>query len=225
MKISIKADVKEATKYLDKLQKKHIPFAIMLALNKTVKDTFPEVAERSKNHLSIKKAYLLKQAYYVGKATKTNLSASIRVKDRQWEMLKPHILGGKRKKKRSEDILGYYYAPAFQRKKGVSGAEIQKILSDLALSRDSRQNTKQGTAARYFVMRRDETRTRGRDKPMIWERSGKNINPVLSAISDPSYNKVFPLTEIQTELARKYFKTNMEKKLRYALMTARENQR
>lgn len=127
---------------------------------------------------------------WVQPATQADLVAEVRFKDRSFKggdpetVVAPHIFGGGRKMKRSEQLLASAFAPGegapLDAYGNIRGGFLTKVLSGVGRSRDAYQNRTRRSARRhsdaFFIA-----------KNTVFRRIGGDIKPVLHLISPPSY--------------------------------------
>ena len=95
MKVSIKSNVDEATKWTTNLQKKQIPFATSNAINKTLFQLRKEMMKQTVKKLD-KPTPFTQKGFLVQMSKKTNLKGMLFIKDAVEEYLKYQINGGVR---------------------------------------------------------------------------------------------------------------------------------
>tara|TARA_R100001086_G_scaffold242119_1_gene169525 strand:+ start:193 stop:783 length:591 start_codon:yes stop_codon:yes gene_type:complete len=95
MRISIKNNVKEATKGLSKSQKEQVPFATSNAINMTLFQLRKEMGKQTTKHLDRPTPFTQK-GFVVDKAKKTTLRGILFIKDIVANYLKYQIDGGTR---------------------------------------------------------------------------------------------------------------------------------
>jgi hypothetical protein len=212
MLLNVETNLKEAQQALDKLVAEQIPFATAYALTQTAKAAQREVEKEIARVFDRPTPFTL-QAVRTKPATKTRQSAEVLLKDFaakgnpavRW--LRAEVYGGARKQKAFERLLswsgampaGWYavptkYAP-IDAYGNVSGAQINRILSQLQSRRDLSQNesaaqkTKRNSMgnrskqrlARYFAVLPGRTRT-GHLTPGIYERIGFGFGSAVRPI-------------------------------------------
>ncbi len=98
--LDVRADIKEVTRYLDRIQKKQIPFAASQALNKTAFYVRGKEQQAAKRKLDRPTPWTLKGFQY-RKATKSRLWADVFIEDKRWEYMRWQVEGGTRQKRAS----------------------------------------------------------------------------------------------------------------------------
>jgi hypothetical protein len=208
MKLDVKVDLKALEAAMNGLAKDQVPFATAYALTQTAKAAQKEV-EREIPRVFDRPTPFTRQAIRIRPATKRRLQSEVLIKDYaakgnaavKW--LLAQVYGGPRNQKAFERLLswsgampaGWYavptsYAPIDQYG-NVSGASINRILSQLQARRDLSQNesaanrTKRNAKRRldrYFAVLPGRERTRHL-KPGIYERIsfgfGSSVRPIF----------------------------------------------
>lgn len=217
MVIDVKADVSEIVKRVDLLKKEQIPFATALALTRTAQYAKTELVAEMDRVFEAPTRFT-KDALYVSPAKKTNLTATVKVKDHavkgnaavKW--LFPEIYGGARGIKGFEALLmrsgilpsGWFAIPAmgapFDAFGNVPGSLITKILSQLQASRDSTANENKEARGK-----RDKRRQQGRYFAVIPNRPPTNHLPpgIYERFGTTKHAKVVPIF-VFTNKAPKY---------------------
>lgn len=213
MRLDVTVDIKGFEAAMDGLVKKQIPFATAYALTQTAKVAQQEV-EREIPRVFDRPTPFTRQAIRIKPATKRRLQSEVLIKDYaakgnaavKW--LLAQVYGGPRNLKGFEKLLaragvmpaGWYavptsYAPIDQYG-NVSGASINKILSQLQAARDPSTNESAASRARrnsignrskrrlsrYFAVLPGRERT-GHLTPGIYERIafgfGSSVRPIF----------------------------------------------
>jgi hypothetical protein len=245
MQISVKADIKELTRKLNRIQKKQIPFATAQALTWTAQDVRTDLYRNMKKVFDNPTKFIVpgniekpgkKGALFMTGAKKNNLVAKVWVKDLIGDkgppainILGPNIYGGKRKDKGSERALksrglipaGKQIAPARglnkNRHGNVTAGTMTKILSGLSALPGAAKGSKSRQKVSYFVMRLGGP---GSDTG-IFERRGKKIKKLFNVVSPPNYKRRFHFSKVAANSNKRHFKRNFDKSLKKALATAR----
>jgi hypothetical protein len=102
--MSFDNDIKRLIKTVDNIHRKQLPFAVSLALNEAAKDVKKGVERQLRADIDRPTPFTQK-AFLIVRATKTNPTASVVIKDIQAKYLRYQIEGGKRKAKSSGPIL------------------------------------------------------------------------------------------------------------------------
>jgi len=203
MHISVKSNVKQVAKQLQRLHKKQIPFATMLALNDMAK-------EISRDHLP-KQAHktfdggatdFTKRGFKYTTASKTNLTASVYIDDIQADYLKYQIDGGTRTPK-SKVIAAPARDAKLNRYGNLTASNRKKYWSKT----DRYKSDKSGIYER-----------RGRGKASKWAK-------VLNFIRTASYRAKFHYHRLILERMNHRtigFRAKMDKRLDQAIRTSKK---
>ena len=151
--ITIQVDTRDATRWLNDVQKRHIPYATMLALNATAKDVQAAVYDQFRKSFDRPTPIVMK-SLRIKYAKKTDLTAMVFMKDKglggknansMAEILGHHVSGGARIHKKIEFVLrqwnfisaGEYVVPGAAAKMdkygNMSRGQIVQILSQLGV--------------------------------------------------------------------------------------------
>ena len=95
MKISIKDNIKDVTKQLNRVQKKQIPFATMLTLNDVAFMARKELRKQAEKKFKNPIPFTL-NGFQVVKAKKSNLTSIVFIESKRYEYMKFEIFGGTR---------------------------------------------------------------------------------------------------------------------------------
>jgi hypothetical protein len=250
IEISVQADIKAATRWLDDVQKKQIPFALKNALNQTARDVQADLTKEMRV-FDRPKASTVKGTYIM-RAEKTKLSAIIGLKTRDKgapvsEYLEAQVEGGYRSDKRSEILLqqagilprGYQTRPGsganIDRYGNMTRGQIVGILSYFRAFggiRSSGRNKPYDTQSEKL----NRSLTKRKRLPVeyfivpdgmpglatgVWKRSGKKIEPILIFIRPPVYTKKYGFYEFASSTVRRKMERNFNDAMKYALATAR----
>jgi len=220
MHISVKTDVKELTKSLNRIQRKQIPFATSKALNTVAFDVRKMLQDGLDIHLDRPTPYT-KRGVQVEKSTKKKLVAEVGFRSKsfgkgqgsttQASYMKRQIEGGTRKA-RSKAIPVPVPKNLKTNKYGsIVRGKIQKLLAD---------------KDKYF-----SGVPKGiSDAPGIWQRMpanskrkkpGGKIRMVIAWEPKADYSKRFPFKRIVETTVRTNFRKRFDFELREALKTAR----
>ena len=216
MQISVKADVKDLTRKLNRA-KRQIPFAIKRGLDATAFDLQRNLNETLPKYVHNPVAYT-KAGIQVEKAKKDDLTAKVGFASRsfgraigsitQAEYMKRLIEGGIRLPKNKVIPVPY---PANQKpnKAGnIPRGRINKMLGDKDkfFSGEPKGAKKEGGAG-------------------IWKRQGKGkkqkIKMMIAYEEQTEYQKSYPFQSLALNFVRKHFRKNLDQAIDYALKTAR----
>lgn len=237
MQVNIKADIKEATRQLTKIQKKQIPYATSRALNETANRTAKYMKQYARRVFHKPTRYTIAGIRW-RKTNKKDLTSYVYLNDwpdkgtPQSKYLHPQIHGGGRALKASElafrraGILppGKYLAPSprYMNSAGnIKPGLMQLIMSQMHAFKEvgysanetatSLVRNKRLRKNRYFLIKGYG----------IFVRQGDRVEPVLHFIRSPRYKAIFPFHEKASKHASKLFKPVFRRELAEALRTAK----
>ena len=218
MQISIKAHVADATRALDDVQRKQIPFASIYAATLTAKVVKVDEIQAMSRVFDRPTPYTL-NSLAATPATKQRPIATVETDLRSpgkgtpaKRFLNPQIHGGARSQKAHERQLATlmgstFMVPATSAPKdaygNVSGATFRKIISQLGASFDANQNAT--NSRRSKKKRKNDAYFKLKGKPIIMHRRGVYVSPVLVGVRTPHYQKRFPFFEIATATVEREF--------------------
>ena len=244
----VKADT--ATAHLNALERKQLPFAYSLAVNRTAKLVKQAEIEKMRQVFDRPTPYTL-NSLYVKPGTKANPTAYVWLKYDTFKgtpaekYLLPQIDGGSRRHKRFERALesagvmpkGYYCIPGkFAQMDNFgnwSRGQIVKILSFFRAfpERGYRANmteTGRRRLARGTEKKRGYTfvaigKREGRRRPGIYQilTDGKHWRPVALFVQRAGYSKRFPYYEMAERTVDSEFPAQMDKAIEAAIKSAR----
>jgi len=241
-------DIQKATRLLDDVQKKQIPFASSVALNKTASEV--QDALNAGTHVFDRPKPLTRKATYFKRSTKSNLVAEVGLKQRTAggpvdEYLEAEVEGGRRADKRSEILLkrAGILPAGFQTRPGsgarldaygnMSRGQIVQILSYFRTFGGIEQSGRNGRKATLSARLNRRSGARAAVEYFvvppgypglatgIWQRKARKVAPVLIFIRPPVYRKRYDFYGIATSVANARIDRNFNDALRYALDTAR----
>ena len=184
------------------------------ALNETVADVKRAEVEEMKRIFDRPTPFVL-NSLYIWRANRTNLEASLNVKDRAVKILAPHIYGGGREQKRSEKWLrAPYWIPGqgarFNKYGNISPGQVTQILSATGVHPDpyarttARSRKRNKAMPNYFVARHMPHL-----QPGIYQRmSGGKIKPVLIFVQNVNYPVRFNFFEVAEKTVAKVWNRN-----------------
>ena len=235
MDINVRADVKQATKQLNRIQRQQVPFATALALTKTAQAAQKETTAEMPRVFDRPTRFTL-NSVFVSPAKKRKLVAIVGLKDfipkgtPAGVYLLPQIFGGPRRHKRFERALiragimrpDEYAIPGKGERLNSFGnmtkGRITKILSNVMANPDPLSNI---TGSRRSRARRaGETFFYRRTFRGILVRRGNQIRPALVFVRQPRYKRRFRFPEIVERTVRFRFPREFQRALRRALRTA-----
>jgi|WetSurMetagenome_2_1015567.scaffolds.fasta_scaffold372341_1 hypothetical protein len=246
IEIDVQVDIRAATRWLDDVQRKQIPFALSKAIN----DTAKEVQEGLSKEMSVfdrpKPATV--KGTFVKRSNKTNLEAIIGLKTRDQgtptsEYLHAQINPGTRADKRSEILLqragilpaGYQTRPGSGARLDAYGnmsrGQIVQILSYFQAfggisesgrfkgrTTKSRAINRTGAATgKYFIVPDGYAGL----ATGVWRRQGHKIEPVLIFIKPAIYRKRYDFYGVANKIVRTSFVRQFDKAFQYAMSTAK----
>lgn len=246
--INVEADIKEATRHLDGVQRKQIPFAASVAINNTAKDV--QGALSTETRVFDRPKPLTTKGTYLKRSTKASLTAEVGLKQRMFggpvnEYLLAEVEGGTRAMKRSEILLqragilpaGYQTRPGSGARMdsygNMSRGQIVQILSYFKTfggietsGRNARNKTQSAKLNR-------STRSRAAVEYFIvpdgypglatgvWQRKGRAVKPILIFIRPATYRKRYDFYGVAQKTAKSRLGQHFDAALRRALETAR----
>lgn len=251
MKIDMRFDVRQVTKMLTGVQKKHVPFAQSLAINKTAQLVKEAEREEMKRVLDRPTPFTL-NGLMMRPSNKRNLVASVWLKD--WtpkgtaaeKYLMPHIKGGGRNVKRFERLFqrigalppGYYAVPGaaaeIDGNGNMSRGQIVQIISYFKAfpeqgykanitDKKKRSLAKGGKNKRGYAY--FIARPGGHLHPGIWRRdhfaNGSSVKPIVMFVRAPRYREIYDFYGVANRVARQHFADEYRKAMNYALATAK----
>jgi hypothetical protein len=186
------------------------------ALNETVLDVKKAEVEEMRRIFDRPTPWIL-NSLYVWRANRTNLEASLRIKDGAVKILAPHIYGGSRQQKRSEKWLrAPYWIPGqgarFNKYGNISPGQITQILSATGAHPDpyarttARSRKRNKAMPNYFVARHSPHL-----QPGIYQRmAGGKIKPVLIFVKNVNYPIRFDFLGVAEKTAAKVINRNFK---------------
>lgn len=231
MEITLKSDIKELTRKLDRIQKKQIPFAASDALNSTAFDARKSIQDSLPVHLDRPTPRLV-SSVQVKKSTKKNLIAVVGFPGRgfgktKWketpaDIMSRHIRGGTRRAKRRALAV-----PTKHTKLNKYGnianirGKIQKYLADKDRYFSGIPKGMAGDKNAGIWQRMPPNSKRKKKKKKGKDKVGK-IRMIIAWEPRTQYAAGrFPLKRIVGKSVKKHFEVNFDKSLRYALSTAK----
>ena len=218
MQISVKADVKQLTKSLTRIQRKQIPFATSKALNNVAFDVRKSLQDGLETHLDRPTPYT-KRGVQVEKSTKNKLVAEVGFRSKtfgngqgsvtQAEYMERQIKGGLRTPKGSAIPVPI-----------VKNLKLNKYGS---ITRNKINNAL-GNENKFFSGKPKGAKSKGTGEG-IWERYGGKRNPKIKMIiswnNHTDYQARYPFKNIAMRSVRNNFRKRFDNALQQALSTAR----
>lgn len=138
-------------------------------------------------------------------------------------VLKPHVGGGGRNRKRHEHRIGSYAMPGsgarLDKYGNMRGADIMRVLSALGTMGEFGQN--QSAASRKRKSRAARNTAIFRQGNVIYERKGQSIAPLMVLTSAPSYTARLDWGDKAREVMSRVFEAHFEKRFSQAIATAK----
>ena len=216
MRLDIRDNIQEVTKWTTDVQKKQIPFATMLALNDTAFALHKSYKAQTKQKFDNPTNFTQK-GFRVQKAKKTELIAVVYVEEKRQDYMKLQVDGGTRTPKRSSIVV-----PNDKNVTNIAQYPSGNITKG-ALNQIRRNKKKY-----FFGVPKGGQGTEG-----IWERYGREssgtsagmrIRQVAKLTKYAKYKALYPFETIGRGVAfsrKNGFDSNFAKRLRYALKTAK----
>lgn len=217
MQISVKADVKDLTRKLNRA-KRQIPFAIKRGLDATAFDLQRNLKDTLPKYVHNPVAYT-KAGIQVEKAQKDNLTAKVGFASRsfgraigsitQAEYMKRLIEGGIRLPKNKVIPVPYPKNQKPNKAGNIPRGRIEKMLGD---------------KKKFFsgVPKGAKHEDKGAG---IWKRLGKDgrkqIKLMIAYEEQTEYQKSYPFQSLALNFVRKHFRKNLDDAIDFALKTAR----
>lgn len=247
--IDVRATIKEATRELDAVQRKQIPFATVLALTRSAKRAQGNVAAAIRGSFD-RPTTQTQRATFIKAATKARPQAQVFLKDDfgkgtpAAKYLQAQIAGGARAAKRFERALqeagilprGWVTVPGAGERLDAYGnlprGVITQILVDLRAfradgfkanrltKREARETGKRYRRSRFFVVLPGK-----RQQPGIYRRFdtafGTGVRPVVIFARTSAYRPRLKFADIVQRSIARHFPREFDAALRDALRTAR----
>lgn len=210
MKISVKADIKQVTKYLNNIQKKQIPYATSQALNDTAFHARQEVMDDLEKHLDRPTPWTKRGVRY-GRSTKRKLVATVFFLNDRWDYIKYQVKGGSRTPERKAIPV-----PVGQRLNqygNMTKGTITRLLSKPNVF-SGEVNGVAGIWERGHYSRTGKWSTRGKSR-------STSIRLLVAWVPVAEYQKRFPYHTIVEKSVRKTFIRNFNRRMAAALRTAK----
>lgn len=241
--ITMSEQVNQCLKNLDDAARKHIPFAVAVALTKTAQRAQSGVVDVMRQRFDRATPYALNGLRVVpAKKTDSQPFSRVHFKDDAYKgtpaskFLSPEVHGGTRSQKRFERALiarglmknGRFAVPAagaqLDQYGNVRRSQIVQILSSLqafgeqgytANRTSSKRSQRRGAVARYFVGAIDGVEG-------VWQRQtfgfGEGLRPVfVFTDATPQYRVLVPFDKIVENVARARFAGELKSALDFAL--------
>ena len=218
MQIDIRADVKELTKSLNRIQRKQIPFATSKALNNVAFDVRKSLQDGLDVHLDRPTSYT-KRGVQVEKSTKKNLVAKVGFRSRTFGRGKGAI--------HQAEYMARQIKGGLRTPKG--NAIPVPIVKNLNLNRygsirRNKINQALGNQEKFFSGKPKNAKGMGTGEG-IWERYGGKRKPKIKMLiswnNKTNYQARFPFKNIAIRSVRNNFRKRFDAALQQAFKTAR----
>jgi hypothetical protein len=228
--VNVRADISGALSCLERVASEQVPFALALALTKTAQDVKADLRTAMQSTFDNPRKYTL-NSLSVKRATKDNLTATVFVRSPSVaNSLKAEIAGGLRDRA-VEKVLapvlppGLFAVPGDKAKRGADGkvsiSWVSGLLAKLGVTgRVSAKGTRRRSMAAsgtYFLL----TQRDGRLPPGIYQRTARNVWPLIVFTRQPSYHAKFDWYGIGAASAHQHFPQRFKEAAERAISTAR----
>lgn len=240
--IDIQVDTRDATRWLDRVQRQQVPFATSVALNRTAKLAEEGIKAELRRVLDKPKPYTL-GGTFVANSTKRNLTAIVGLKDKATSgraagvYLRPLVTGIPRQQTGWEKALEAIGAlPRGMRAVPADGAKLDRFgnmdkrqVTEIMGALRTRMRSYKGRgkrvyAAGYFVAT-PTARATAHLEPGIYtriERAGDSvIKPVVVFVDRARYTQTIRLATTVQKSVTQHFQREFDSALSQALATAR----
>lgn len=241
--IKVQTSYADTLKFLNDVERRQIPFATAKALTLTAKeaekDTYQAMAKQFDRPTPMTMRSLRTKP-----ATKRDLTARVFLKGVELggknprsmsEIIGHQFSGGTRNRKRIEQLFtsrglissNEYLVPGqaarLDRYGNISRGQLQQIVSQLGISRDTAQNKTKSARSLRNVRRAGEMFwSRGERLPRgVWVKQGLFVKPILMVARTPIYRQRIDMERIGEDAARREFPRIFDKTFNDALRTAR----
>lgn len=240
--ITVQVDTRDATRYLDRVQKQQIPFATSVALNRTAKLAEADIKDDLRRVLDNPKPYTL-GGTFVANSTKRNLTAIVGLKDKATSgraagtYLRPLVAGIPRHQTGWEKALEAIGAlPRGMRAVPADGAKLDRFgnmdkrqVTEIMGALRTRMRTFKGRGKRahaggYFVAMPGASATAHLEPGIYYriERAGESvIKPVVVFVDQARYTQTIKLATTVHKTVAQHFQREFDSALSQALATAR----
>jgi hypothetical protein len=206
MKIELKADIKQLTKKLNKVQRKQIPFATAQAINEVAFKARKALMAQSKKKLDRPTPFTVK-GFQVVKAKKTSLTAIVYVDSKRAKYMEFQIEGGIRTPNNMSIPIPIEKNMRLNKYGNMPRKKIKTLLAKPKIfSGKPRGEGKNANAAAG-----------------IWQRTNKNnkLKMLVSYEKFATYKPRFPFYKIVTKVVESTFEDTFKKHLSKAILTSR----
>jgi len=243
--LDVRTNIREFTRGLNSVQRDQLPFALSLAMNRTINGVEADNKRYMARAIDRPTRFTLNSQRKVY-SNKRSLNAAIGFREfagkgvAAGKYLRGPVFGGGRRTKKFEVAMrrrgllagGKFVVPApgvrLNAYGNLTGRRYQQILSDLQAHGEvgyQANRTARSTARNrnYRVRRYFVPKPGGRLRDGVWERSGASgrIKPVLIAIGSPRYRRTFNFFGASARSASGRFRRELPRALERAMATAR----
>ncbi len=218
--LDVRADIKDVTRYLDRIQRKQVPLATSQALNNTAFYVRGKEQQEAKKRLHKPTKFTLNGFQYK-KASKTKLWATVFVEPKRWEYLQYQIDGGTRKKRSDKGEAVPVNIPLNDRG-NITGRKGGKILK-LMKRPDTFVGNVKGV---YGLWQRGNINAKGKFSMARKRKNGtraqaKNLKLLVRLEQTVSYKKRLDFKGIARRHANKRFPWEFKRQMARALASAK----
>jgi len=205
MKIDVRSNIKEVTKDLNRIQKKQIPFATMLALNDVAFGSRKELNKQAIKKFDRPTPFTLK-GFQVRKAKKTHLESVVFIEEKRLKYMNFQIDGGIRTPDKRALVI-----PTNNLRLNKYGNMPRRKIDTLLNMKNTFSGTPRGGGKNANA------------GPGIWQRTNKNhkLKKLVSYEKYAKYTPRFNFERIVKSYVSNTFNRHLEKRLSVALATAR----
>ena len=197
MKIELKADIKQLTKKLNKVQRQQIPFAASNTLNDLAFMARTELRKQAKKKFDNPIDFTL-NGFQVVKAKKTNLISVVFIESKRYEYMKLEVEGGVRMPKQRALVIP---------------------TSKMPLNKYGNMKRKQ---IKTLLGKRNVFSGKVNGKPGIWQNNdNRTVTRLASYKPSAPYKPLFHFEKIVKGIVNSKFRNTFEKNLKHAIKTKR----
>ena len=210
MQINLQANVKDAIKKLDKIQRQQLPFASSVALNETAAFTATNLNNDTRQYFD-KPTPFTQKSFSMKRSSKRNLRAAVFAKDVQAEYLHYQIRGGTRLPKRRAIPVPVNLKR--NRYGNMPRGRIKKLLA--------RPNVFSGIVYGIGGIWQRGSFSRSGNFTSSSRRRGTALRLLVAWEPKASYTPLFPYDKLANRYVQRAITPFFDKALRKALATAR----
>lgn len=235
--ITIQVDTRSATRWLNDVQRKQVPFATAVAITRTAKLIEKELQRELATRLDNPSPYTRRSTFSTS-ANKRTLISIIGIKDKKPAggtapavLLKEHFGGGVRGNKPMEKVImaigglpsGWRVVPGAGMPLDAYGNPRRKVVGEMLGALRSRMQIYKGrgkgaSLVGYFII---QTSASSHLEPGIYWRKGRAIRPMFLFIQSAGYRSRFDLPKLGQAIVDKSFDDEFAKAMAQAASTAR----